>query len=159
MRSRRRLSDFLKIHWEREAGLKVCPKCFFDNCEQIYYHYFFRLSQKRRNEKRDSFFTANVFLPERVGFSKVRRLWESGSSITNVDFSLFRLLRKASAVNVRWTEHYSYLSFSQKSSSWHFLALAKLRSIPSMESPKDIQLVNKGWLSLVRWQLSRSLFA
>ncbi len=27
-----------------------------------------------------------------------------------------------------WTEHDSYLSFSQKSSSWHFLALAKLRS-------------------------------
>ncbi len=33
------------------------------------------------------------------------------------------------AVNVRWTEHDSYLSSSQKSSSWHFLALAKLRSI------------------------------
>jgi hypothetical protein len=63
MRSRQQLSNFLKIHREQEAGLKVCPKCFFDNCEQIYYHYFCRLSQKRRNEKRDSFFTANVFLP------------------------------------------------------------------------------------------------
>ncbi len=64
MQSHRRLSDFLKIHREREAGLKVCLKCFFDNCEQIYYHFFFRLSQNRRNEKRDSFFTANVFLPD-----------------------------------------------------------------------------------------------
>ncbi len=25
----RRLSKFLKIHWEQEAGLKVCLKCFF----------------------------------------------------------------------------------------------------------------------------------
>jgi hypothetical protein len=24
-----RLSEFLKIHWEQEAGLKVCQKCFF----------------------------------------------------------------------------------------------------------------------------------
>ncbi len=30
---------------------------------------------------------------------------------------------------------------------------------PSMESPKDIQLVNKGLLLLVRWQLSHSRFA
>ncbi len=28
---------------------------------------------------------------------------------------------------------------------------------PSMESPEDIQLVNKGWLSLVKWQLPRAL--
>ncbi len=61
MQSRRRLSDFLKIHREQEAGLKVCPKCFFDNCEQIYYHYFFRLSQKRRNEKRDYFLQQTCF--------------------------------------------------------------------------------------------------
>ncbi len=97
---------------------------------------------------------------ERVVFSKARRSWESGSSITTVDFSLFRLLRKASAVNVRWTEHDSYLSFSQKNSSWHFLALAKLRSMAQVWNHKrNFQLVNKGWLSLVRWQLSCSRFA
>ncbi len=65
---------------------------------------------------------------ERVGFSKQDARWEPGSSITTGEFSFFRLLRKVSAVNVRWTEHDSYLYFSQKSSSWHFLALAKLRS-------------------------------
>jgi hypothetical protein len=31
---------------------------------------FFRLSQKRRNEKRDSFYTANVFLPDEIWFSR-----------------------------------------------------------------------------------------
>ncbi len=46
------------------SGTESLPEEFLhDNCEQIYYHYFFRLSQKRRNEKRDSFYTANVFLP------------------------------------------------------------------------------------------------
>jgi hypothetical protein len=65
---------------------------------------------------------------ERVGFSKQDACWEPGSSITTVEFFLFRLLQKVSAVNVRWTEHDSYLSFSQKYSSWHFLTLAKLRS-------------------------------
>ncbi len=30
---------------------------------------------------------------------------------------------------------------------------------PSLESPEDIKLVNKSWLSLVRWQLSCSNFA
>ncbi len=48
------------------SGTESLPKEFLhDNCEQIYYHYFFRLSQRRRNEKRDSFYTANVFLPVR----------------------------------------------------------------------------------------------
>ncbi len=65
---------------------------------------------------------------ERVGFSKARRSWEPSSSSTTGTFSPFRTLRKASAVNVRWTDYDSYLSFSQKSSSWHFLALARLRS-------------------------------
>jgi hypothetical protein len=55
---------------------------------------------------------------ERVGFLKQdARVWEPGSCITTIEFSLFRLLRKVSAVNVRWTEQDSYLSFSQKSSS------------------------------------------
>ncbi len=51
------------------------------------------------------------------GFLEVRRLWEPGSSITTVEFSLFQILQKVSAVNVRWTEQDSYLSSSQKSSS------------------------------------------
>jgi hypothetical protein len=69
--------------------------------------------------------------------------WEPGSSITTVEFSLFCLLRKVSAVNVLWTEHDSYLSFSQKSSSWHFLALAKLRSTARVWNHQRIsKLVN-----------------
>ncbi len=86
---------------------------------------------------------------ERVGFSKARRSWESGSRITTVNFSLFHLLRKASAVNVRWTEHDSYLSFSQKSSSWHFLALAQLRSIAQVWIHQRISNLWIGWLLLV----------
>jgi hypothetical protein len=35
------LSQFLKIHREREAGLKVCPKCFFTTLEQICYYFSF----------------------------------------------------------------------------------------------------------------------
>jgi hypothetical protein len=46
------------------SGTESLPEKFLhNNCEQIYYHYFFHLSQKRRNEKRDSFYTANMFLP------------------------------------------------------------------------------------------------
>ncbi len=48
------------------SGTESLPEEFLhNNCEQIYYHYFFRLSQKRRNEKRDSIYTGNVFLPGR----------------------------------------------------------------------------------------------
>ena len=40
------------------SGTESLPKVFFhDNCEQISYN-FFRLSQKGRNEKQDSFYTA-----------------------------------------------------------------------------------------------------
>ncbi len=58
-----RLSEFLKIHREQEAGLKVCPKCFFTTTVNRFISLFICLFQKRRNEKRDSFYTANVFLP------------------------------------------------------------------------------------------------
>ncbi len=75
---------------------------------------------------------------ERVGFSKARRSLESGSSITTVDFSLFRLLRKASAVNVHWTEHDSYLSFSQKILELTLSCVSQATEYsPSMESPKE----------------------
>ncbi len=80
---------------------------------------------------------------ERVGFSKQDARWEPGSSITTVEFSLFRLLQKVSAVNIHWTEHDSYLSFLQKSSSWHFLALAKLCSTARVWNHQRIsKLVN-----------------
>ncbi len=48
------------------------------------------------------------------GFLKARRSWELGSSLTTGEFSLFRFLTKVSGANVRWTEHNSYLYFSQK---------------------------------------------
>ncbi len=42
-----RLSEFLKIHREREAGLKVCPKCFFTTTVNRFISLFFCLSQKK----------------------------------------------------------------------------------------------------------------
>ncbi len=78
------------------------------------------------------------------GFLKARSSFEPGSSVTTVDFSLFQILRKVSAVNVRWTEHDSYLSSSQKSSSLHFLALAKLFSTAREWNHQGIsKLVNR----------------
>ncbi len=80
---------------------------------------------------------------ERVGFSKqdARGNLVVLSLLLN---SLFCLLQKVSAVNVRWTEHNSYLSSSQKSSSWHFLALAKLRSTARVWNHQGIsKLVNR----------------
>ncbi len=49
---------------------------------------------------------------ERVGFSKQ----DARGNLVVAS----QTLGKVTAVNVRWTEHDSYLSFSQKSSSWHF---------------------------------------
>jgi hypothetical protein len=47
-------------------------------------------------------------------------------------------------VNVRWTKQDSYLSSSQKSSSWHFLALAKLCSTARVWNHQGIsKLVNR----------------
>ncbi len=95
---------------------------------------------------------------ERVGFSKQDARGNLVVASLQASFSPFRTLRKASAVNVCWTEHDSYLSFSQKPSSWHFLALAKLRSIARVWNHQRIsKLVNKGWLLLVFWQLPRAL--
>ncbi len=68
---------------------------------------------------------------------------EPSSSITTGTFSPFRNLRKASAVHVRWTGQDSYLSFSQKFSSLHFLALAKLHSTAQVGITKDTQLMKK----------------
>ncbi len=87
-------------------------------------------------------------------FLEARCLWEPGSSFINGEFSHFRLLPNVSAVNVRWTEQNSYLSSSQKSSSWHFLALAKLRSTARVWNHQGYPNSWIGWLSLVIWQLS-----
>ena len=46
------------MHREREAGQKVCLKCFVTTTVNRFHYYFFRLSQKGRNEKRESFYTA-----------------------------------------------------------------------------------------------------
>jgi hypothetical protein len=75
------------------------------------------------------------------GFLKVRRSWEPSSSINTGKFSPIQTYRKASAVNVCWTEHYSYLSFSIKFSDWHFLAWhkpAELRSTARVWNPQGI---------------------
>jgi hypothetical protein len=91
------------------------------------------------------------------GFLKARRSWDPGSSFTTLEFSLFRLLPKVSALNVHWTEHDSHLSFSQKSLDWHFLALAKLRSTARVWNHQGYPNSWIGWLSLVRWQLPHAL--
>ncbi len=65
---------------------------------------------------------------EHVGFSKQDACGNLVVASLPLNFPFSAFLRKASAVNIRRTEQDSYLSFSQKSSSWHFLALAKLHS-------------------------------
>jgi hypothetical protein len=94
-------------------------------------------------------------------FLKARCLWEPGSSLTTSEFSLFRLLPKVSGANVHWTEHNSYLSFSQKSSDWHFLAWPRpsqaTQYSSGMESPKGYPNLWIGWLLLVLWQLPCAL--
>jgi hypothetical protein len=80
---------------------------------------------------------------ERTGFSKARRSCESGSSITTIDFSLFRLLRKASAVNVHRTEH-DIPFFLTKILELTLSCISQATQYsPSVESPKDVQLVNE----------------
>ncbi len=95
------------------------------------------------------------------GFLEARRSWEPGSSLTTGEFSLFCLLPKVSAVNVHWTEHDSYLSFSQKSLNWQFLAWPQpsqaTQYSPGMESPKGYPNSWIGWLLLVLWQLPCAL--
>ncbi len=51
---------------------------------------------------------------ECVGFSKQDTRGNLVVVSLQASFSPFQTLRKASAVNVRWTEHDSYLSFSHK---------------------------------------------
>jgi hypothetical protein len=60
---------------------------------------------------------APMFLAQNRGFFEGGHSWEPGSSLTTGESSLFRLSPKVSGANVRWTEHESYLYFSQKSLS------------------------------------------
>jgi hypothetical protein len=53
----------------------------------------------------------HVFGTERMGFLKQDARGNLVVASLQASYSPFRTLRKASAVNVRWTEHDSYLSF------------------------------------------------
>jgi hypothetical protein len=90
---------------------------------------------------------APMFLAQKHGFLELRRSWEPGISLTTGEFSLFRLLPKVSAVNIRWNEHDSYLSFSQNPWTHTFLralGLAKLPVQPGYGITKGIsKLVNR----------------
>jgi hypothetical protein len=80
-------------------------------------------------------------------FIEARRSWEPGSSLTTGEFFLFHLLPKVSAANVHWTEHDSYLSYSQNPRTdtfLHDLGLAKLRSAARVWNHQGIsKLVNR----------------
>ncbi len=81
---------------------------------------------------------------ERVGFSKQDTRGNLVVASLPLNFPFSGFLLKVSAVNVHWTEPDSYLSSSQKSSSWHFLALAKLRSTARVWNHQRIsKLVNR----------------
>ena len=75
------LSEFLKIHREQEAGLKVCPKCFFMTLEQIFIILFFAYLMKKKWEGGLNCSQQNVFLHNNcehiffLPFSS-RRNWE-----------------------------------------------------------------------------------
>ncbi len=74
-----------------------------------------------------------------------------------VNFPLSAYLPKVSGANLHWSERKSYLSSSLKSSNWHFLAWPSPRKATQyssgMESPRDFQTCEYGWLLLVLWQL------
>jgi hypothetical protein len=57
-----RLSEFLKIHREREAGLKFCLKCFFATTVNIFHIIFFAFLKKEEMRSRTHFTQQNVFL-------------------------------------------------------------------------------------------------
>ncbi len=59
---------------------------------------------------------------ERVGFSKQDACGNLVVASLPVNFPFSTFLPKVSCANVRWTECESYLSYSLKSSNWHFLA-------------------------------------
>ncbi len=94
---------------------------------------------------------------KRVGFLKQDARGNLVVASLPMNFTFSAFLPKVSALNVHWTEHDSYLFFSQKSSDWHFLALAKLRSTAWVWNHQGYPNSWIGWLSLVIWQLPRAL--
>ncbi len=96
---------------------------------------------------------------ERSGFSKARCLWESGSSVTTVDFP-FPPSAESVCCECLLDGSWFIPFFLTKILELTLSCVSQATQYSSsMESPEDIQLVNKGWLLLVRWQLSCSCFA
>ncbi len=81
---------------------------------------------------------------EHVGFSNQDACGNLVVASLPLNFPFSAFLLKVFAVNLHWTEQDSYLSFSQISSSWRFLALAKLRSKARVWNHQRIsKLVNR----------------
>ncbi len=101
---------------------------------------------------------APIFMAHIMHFLKARRLWEPGTRISTGFLSLFRLSPKVSHAKVCWaTANHTFSSYII-SSTWHFLAwhnpLLSQCSTAQARNPQGISnLVNKGWLLLVWWQL------
>jgi hypothetical protein len=89
----------------------------------------------------------HVFGTEHLGFSKQDARGSLVVASLLANFPYFCLLPKVSAANVRWTEHDSYLSYSQNPQTDTFLrdlGLAKLRSTARIWNHLGIsKLVNK----------------
>ncbi len=78
-----------------------------------------------------------------MGFSKQDACGNLVVASLQLNFPFSGFLLKVSALNVRWTEQDSYIS-SSLSSTWHFLALAKLRSTARVWNHQRIsKLVNR----------------
>ncbi len=79
---------------------------------------------------------------ERVGFSKQDTRGNLVVASLQASFSPFRTLRKASTVNVRWTEHDSYLFlwkigkiYSPWANAIFYMTLPLLQFVFSFQSP------------------------
>ncbi len=76
------LSDYFSFE---KGGTESLPNVFVhDNCEQIYFYFYFLPSNKKRDEKRDSFYTA-----KRV-YSCRRPLAQPRGSMTWKEHAVFR---------------------------------------------------------------------
>ncbi len=101
---------------------------------------------------------APIFLAHITHFLKARCSWEPGTRISTGFLSLFCLSPKVSHANVIWAITNHTFSSHIISSNWHFLTwhrppLSKC-STAQARNPQGISnLVNKGWLLLVWWQL------
>ncbi len=77
------------------------------------------------------------------GFLKSKTLVEPSSGSTTGMFSPFRTLRKASAMNVRWTDMTHTFLSHKNSQADTFLRQLSYAVQPKQESPEDLQLVKK----------------